>query len=1023
MGAGKSTISITFKLDGDAKGFKDLAKDADGLRSAMQATVVQAEQLQARIINFAALTAGIDQVQKAFMALESTAKDLSSAYEAQETAERKLENSMRNTMDATAEDIQAIKDLCSAQQELGVVGDEVQLAGAQEMATYLQEKRSLETLIPVMNDMLAQQYGLNATQENAAQIASMLGKVMNGQIGALSRYGYTFDEAQAEILKFGTESERASVLADVVGQSVGGMNAALAKTDTGKMKQLDNTIGDIKEQLGKMIQPAQNFLIMGVNATNAAGNVVKLSQGIGTASKAVGTWIAGVKASAMAMKGATVQATALNVATRAIPFIGIATAITAVVGILSTLNDKAEETTVAAEELKQATDAYTDAAAKAKTTIDNEAKKLGTLIREHKDTAQAVAQLNREYGNAFGQHKTAADWYDVLTNKSRAYVKQLGYEAQAKLLASKIAAKDIEREQGRNQAEDMRRNGTATHSVKRLRNVYQGSTGQKTLKFVDVEENTEAYQKVIDANAQLDREIEALQDQLGIAQTRMEECAREMQTVTDAAEPVKVYAMTWQEVSDAMAETEKQLKNTTDPKQIATLKAYNAQLKARKAILEEQLGLGSGHQTTPGKPTKDATPQLPEKLDNVKAYGEAINYWRKVQETANREEYAAIQKTIEALEAERDAFTGVQRASKQEAEEYKPKGIEKLHTIKELEAEIAYYSDLQGKQSVDEIQATQRTIEALQAKKKALQIGIELPRMQVEADEINALSGRDFKIQVKGIGFEELTDRIKKLQAQLNDLNNPVTDAQRKDIESLIATYESWRGTLANSFDTFKSGWDGVKGIGSSIESITEAIEGDGNAWQKTTAIIDGFIQLYEGIQTIVGIVNLLSAATTAHTTAKAAEAAAVTAEATAEGVNAGVSEVAAAAEIPVIAANKLATASYMELAAAEYMAAHAYIPFAGFGIAAGFTTAAVAMVEAIGAMPFADGGVIYGPTLGLMGEYSGASHNPEVVAPLNKLRDLIREPGAAGGEIEFRIKGRELVGILNKEGNIKSRT
>ena len=48
--------------------------------------------------------------------------------------------------------------------------------------------------------------------EQAAQIGSMLGKVMEGQTGALSRYGYKFDEAQEKILKTGTEAERAAVL-------------------------------------------------------------------------------------------------------------------------------------------------------------------------------------------------------------------------------------------------------------------------------------------------------------------------------------------------------------------------------------------------------------------------------------------------------------------------------------------------------------------------------------------------------------------------------------------------------------------------------------------------------------------------------------------------------------------------------------------------------------------------------------------------------------------------------------------
>jgi hypothetical protein len=99
-------------------------------------------------------------------------------------------------MNAREEDIQSIKDLCSAQQKLGVIGDEVQLAGAQELATYLSEKSALEKLIPVMNDMIAQQYGLNATQDSAVTIATMLGKVMEGQTKALSRYGYFFTDAQ-----------------------------------------------------------------------------------------------------------------------------------------------------------------------------------------------------------------------------------------------------------------------------------------------------------------------------------------------------------------------------------------------------------------------------------------------------------------------------------------------------------------------------------------------------------------------------------------------------------------------------------------------------------------------------------------------------------------------------------------------------------------------------------------------------------------------------------------------------------
>ena len=207
-----STISISFKIAGGTGGFKELTVDANNLRKVMTESIIEAEKLKEKIFNFAAFTTVMDSVSSTFKSLQSTLKGLTDAYAAQVEVETKLAVTMRNTMGAREEDIQSIKDLCSAQQALGVIGDEVQLAGAQKLATYLGEKQSLEQLIPVMNDILAQQYGLNATQENAAQIATMLGKVMEGQVGALSRYGYKFDEAQEQILKYGTEAERAAVL-------------------------------------------------------------------------------------------------------------------------------------------------------------------------------------------------------------------------------------------------------------------------------------------------------------------------------------------------------------------------------------------------------------------------------------------------------------------------------------------------------------------------------------------------------------------------------------------------------------------------------------------------------------------------------------------------------------------------------------------------------------------------------------------------------------------------------------------
>jgi exonuclease VII small subunit len=68
----------------------------------------------------------------------------------------------------------------------------------------------------------------------------------------------------------------------------------------------------------------------------------------------------------------------------------------------------------------------------------------------------------------------------------------------------------------------------------------------------------------------------------------------------------------------------------------------------------------------------------------------------------------------------------------------------------------------------------------------------------------------------------------------------------------------------------------------------------------------------------------------------------------------------------------------------------------------------------------FANGGIISGPTMGLMGEYPGASHNPEVVAPLDKLKSLI---GGGGGSLEARISGNDLLILMNKAGRTNNNT
>lgn len=510
--------------------------------------------------------------------------------------------------------------------------------------------------------------------------------------------------------------------------------------------------------------------------------------------------------------------------------------------------------------------------------------------------------------------------------------------------------------------------------------------------YADLSHNVAVYKKQLEAADPANRELIArLREQMAAAE-QAAQAAKDVAAGWDLQNPD-----TLEEIDEAISRQQSLRKKAT----AENLAQYDAEIE-RLQTLRKQMELNA------------KTPTPIEQIHTYEQLDEALSIYNDRLKVATENEREQIQIQINELERLRKKWDATLADLK------KPGPIGTLNTIEDLDDAITYYGNLQKRQSADEIAATQRTIQALEAKKKVLQRGIEIPSMQKEIAEMNALSSREFKIKVKGMGFDTLTSKIEELKRMLNDVDHPVTESQRKDIEGMIATYEKWRRTSISAFDTAKSGWDGIKGIGNSIQSITDALEGNGNAWQKTVALIDAFIGLYEGIQAVIGIINLLSAASSAHAVTKGVEAGAETAEAATREAATTANVAASAAQI---VANKLETASWAELAAAMTFAAHAYIPFAGTAIAAGMIAAQQAMIIAAGIPKYEKGALAYGPTLGIFGEYAGASHNPEVVAPLDKLRSMIEPSGGISGEVEFVIKGRRLVGLLQKENKLSQRS
>jgi hypothetical protein len=229
-----------------------------------------------------------NNIKEASNGLNAALSSLAGSFQNVEVANQRLKTVMEERMKASSADIAAVQATIKAQTQLGILGGSVQKAGAQQVATFLTQRDALVTLIPAINDLVAQQKGLAATEQDAQNIGNLFGKVMQGQTSALKRVGITFTEAQERVLKMGTEQERAAMLAEVVTNNVGHMNAALGDTAAGAMKQFQNKLAGIKVKMGEVANQVQPYLSMASSFVVLASSAHKALLAIVAFGKAVG---------------------------------------------------------------------------------------------------------------------------------------------------------------------------------------------------------------------------------------------------------------------------------------------------------------------------------------------------------------------------------------------------------------------------------------------------------------------------------------------------------------------------------------------------------------------------------------------------------------------------------------------------------------------------------------------------------------------------------------------------------------
>ncbi len=324
-------IKFNIKLTVDGKQVVVRCKqDVRDLGEALSGVAGNAGSVNAALTRLASVSTllrnGMNGIRQLGDAMQPFIAKANAATEAQ----TKLTTVMHQRMGATEADTAAVNDAVAAQTKLGIVGGTVQRSGLQQLATFSSQRQTLETLLPAMNNLLAQQKGLNATSEDAVGVANLMGKALMGNVGALTRVGITLTDQQKELIKTGDEYTRAKTLAQAITDNVGNMNAELAKTDAGQVKQLANSFGSLQVKVGKFFSDYQ-LVIAGFGqvgmAVSGIGQLLTAMRGLvaatGIASAASSLWHARTVLStaatnlfAAAMNGASVGATTLKFALR-----------------------------------------------------------------------------------------------------------------------------------------------------------------------------------------------------------------------------------------------------------------------------------------------------------------------------------------------------------------------------------------------------------------------------------------------------------------------------------------------------------------------------------------------------------------------------------------------------------------------------------------------------------------------------------------------------------------------------------
>jgi len=214
------------------EGAAQARKELDSLNTTKQRSIAMANQLSAAYRFLAtSVIAGV---------LLRELKASFQAFSEQEIAIAKLNGTLRASGQFTEEYSRELQALAGSLQQVTRFGDETILGVEQQLIAFGAARKDVPVLTELVLD-LAEGMG---TDLNAA--ALLVGKALAGEFSTLSRYGIIVNETASA-------NEKLADALQQIDERFGGLARGAADTATGKVAQMSNAIGDLREEIGALL--------------------------------------------------------------------------------------------------------------------------------------------------------------------------------------------------------------------------------------------------------------------------------------------------------------------------------------------------------------------------------------------------------------------------------------------------------------------------------------------------------------------------------------------------------------------------------------------------------------------------------------------------------------------------------------------------------------------------------------------------------------------------------------------------